>query len=262
MRQMLVFRATFFGSSKSEVPSQAGKQIQDGRSFVEVLQSNFGATAKVGWLKLLSSQILDLFPGSIHFEKGIDGVEQRLVVDCYEMESSTPSFQHCLQNPLVAAGAKLGRKKRKGISGNRWVKKHLGFIRYELDWILGGLALKPKGKHIRVGLFCPAHPVPTVDFWLGSGLDTGSGFGLIPVLDTGFCSVYWFRCGFGTRISFGHNSHLRTSFGLRPVSCIWSLRILIRFLPSSFVLVLPSSTPYLGLAFDGIDGRLWSPMPK
>jgi hypothetical protein len=37
MRQILVFQATFSGSLKSEVPSQAGKHIQDGRSFVEVL---------------------------------------------------------------------------------------------------------------------------------------------------------------------------------------------------------------------------------
>jgi hypothetical protein len=89
-----------------------------------------------------------------------------------------------LQNPLLAAGAKLGRKKRKGIFGNRWVKKHLGFVRFELDRILGGLALKPKGKRIKVGLFGPTHPVPMVDFGLGSLLDTGSGFGLIPGLDT------------------------------------------------------------------------------
>jgi hypothetical protein len=126
---------------------------------------------------------------SICFEKGIDGLEQRLAVDCYEMESSTPSFQHCLQNPLVVAGAKLGRKKRKGIFVNRWVKKHLGFIRSKLDRILGGLALKPKGKCIRVELFRLEHPVPMVDLGLGSGLDTGLdtglGSGLIPGLDTG-----------------------------------------------------------------------------
>ena len=36
MRQMLVFQATIYGSLKSGVPSQVGKQIQDGRSFVEV----------------------------------------------------------------------------------------------------------------------------------------------------------------------------------------------------------------------------------
>ena len=92
MRQILVFQATFSGSSKSEVPSQAGKHIQDGRSFVEVLRSNFGATVEVGGLKLLSSQVLGLLPVSICFEKRNDGVEQRLAVDCYEMESSTPSF--------------------------------------------------------------------------------------------------------------------------------------------------------------------------
>jgi hypothetical protein len=135
--------------------------------------------------KLLLSQLLDLFLVSIRFEKGNDGVEQRLAADCYEMESSTPSFQHCLQNPFVAAGAKLGRKKRKGIFGNRWVKKHLGFIRSKPDRILGGLALKPKGKCIRVGLFGPVHPVLTVDFGLGFGLDIESGFELIPGLDTG-----------------------------------------------------------------------------
>jgi hypothetical protein len=92
MRQMLVFQATFSGSSKSEVPSQAGKQIHGGRSLVEVLRLNSRATTEVGGLKLLSLQILDLFPVSIRFEKGIDGVEQCLAVDCYEMESSTLFF--------------------------------------------------------------------------------------------------------------------------------------------------------------------------
>ena len=81
----------------------------------------------------------------------------------------------------MAAGTKLGRKKRNVIFGNRWVKKHLGFICSKLDRILGGLALKPKGKCIRVGRFGPTHPVPMVDFGLGSGLDTGLDIGL----DTG-----------------------------------------------------------------------------
>jgi hypothetical protein len=151
------------------------KQVQEGRSFVEVLRSNSCAAAKVVGLKLLSSQLLDLFSVPIRFEKGNDGVEQRLAVDCYEMESSTPSFQHCLQNSLVAARAKLGRKKRKVIFDNQWVKKHLGFIRSKLDRILGGLALKPKGKRIRVGSIGPTCPVPMLDIGLGSGLDTGLG---------------------------------------------------------------------------------------
>jgi hypothetical protein len=151
------------------------KQVQEGRSFVEVLRSNSCAAAKVVGLKLLSSQLLDLFSMPIRFEKGNDGVEQRLAVDCYEMESSTPSFQHCLQNSLVAARAKLGRKKRKVIFDNQWVKKHLGFIRSKLDRILGGLALKPKGKRIRVGSIGPTCPVPMLDIGLGSGLDTGLG---------------------------------------------------------------------------------------
>jgi hypothetical protein len=47
---------------------------------------------EVGGLKLLSLQLLDLLLVSIRFEKGNDGVEQCLVVDYYEMESSTPSF--------------------------------------------------------------------------------------------------------------------------------------------------------------------------
>ena len=64
------------------------------------------------------------------------------------------------------------------------MKKHLGVIRSDLDRILGGQALKPKGKRIWVGLFGLAHPVPTVDFGLGSGLDTRLGFGLMPGLDT------------------------------------------------------------------------------
>ena len=70
-----------------------------------VLRLNSHVAAEVVGLKLLSSQLLDLCPMSIRLEKGNDGVEQRLVADCYEMESSTPSFQHCLQNPLVAVGA-------------------------------------------------------------------------------------------------------------------------------------------------------------
>jgi hypothetical protein len=110
---MLAFQATFYGSSKSKVPYQVGKQIQDGRSFVGVLRSNSRVAAEVAGLKLLLSQLLDLFPMSIRFEKGNDGVEQRLAADCYEMESSTPSFLHCLQNPR-GGWCKVGKEEEEG----------------------------------------------------------------------------------------------------------------------------------------------------
>ena len=65
------------------------------------------------------------------------------------------------------------------------MKKHLGFIHSKLGRILGGLALKPKGNRNRVRLIGPAHPISTLDFGLGSGLDTR----LDPGLDTGRFSL-------------------------------------------------------------------------
>jgi hypothetical protein len=189
LRQMLAIQVSKAGFSKSEVPFLAGKQIQvnqsvsstgfkAGRSFVEVLQSSSGVVAEAIGMKILSSRFLGLFQVSTCFEMGKDGMESRLLVDCYELESSNTLIQRCLPSPLVAAAATMSRKKMKGILGKQGVKKWLGQICSELDWILGGLVLKPKGKWNRAGIMGHAGSNCGLNQRLDPRLDASSVTGL------------------------------------------------------------------------------------
>lgn len=62
----------------------------------------------------------------------------------------------------------------KVILGRQGVKKRLGQICSELDWILGGLVLKPKGKQNRAGITGHAGSNCGLNQRLDPRLDTGS----------------------------------------------------------------------------------------
>ena len=119
-----MIKARKFGSLDSKVPSLAAKQTQPelkasssgnmfGRSFMDVLQSEPGGATRSDGFKLLSLQLLDLFPVMRCFETGNEEVESRIVVDCYELERSLQ------KSALAEADSTMMRKKTKGIFGNR-----------------------------------------------------------------------------------------------------------------------------------------------
>lgn len=96
-----------------------------GRSFAEVLLSKPCSEEVYRSLKGRSSHSMDLFPLSC-FEVGSGGSEQRLAVDCFEPEKTSP----------MAASS---TKKTRGFSVKRWVKHLLGFIHSGMGPILSGL---------------------------------------------------------------------------------------------------------------------------
>jgi hypothetical protein len=149
-----------FSSPKSSSPS--GKHFQGNpglkveRSFVEVVRSPPCEVADS--LQLLSSQDIDLFPVASCFERGSEGVEIRSAVDLYEMEKAFPLIQQCVVAPVEAAVVAPVEAAAKGRRNK--MKRRIGHFCVELDRILCGLLLKPKGKRIRVGLLGFAGHLP------------------------------------------------------------------------------------------------------
>ncbi|KAE8055956.1 hypothetical protein FH972_012761 [Carpinus fangiana] len=81
---------------------------------MDVLRSTSGVEAKAVRVKVLSSSLLDLFPMPSCYKTGSDGEGMQSVMDCYALEN-------------------------------------LGHIQSKLDWVLDGLASKPKRGRKRLG---------------------------------------------------------------------------------------------------------------
>lgn len=111
-------------TESSWVDAPAG--CSQGRSFAEVLQSKPCSEVINRGSKGRSSHCMDLFPVSQCFEVGNGGIEQRLAVDCFELEK--PSS--------LAAGSS---KEMNGNSVKQWVKHLVGFFHSEMGRILTGL---------------------------------------------------------------------------------------------------------------------------
>jgi hypothetical protein len=113
----------------------ASTGCSQGCSFAEVLQSK--SCSKLKWRP---SHCTDIFRMTTCSKVGNGGVDQRLVVDCFELENS-----------LMAASS--SKKMKGGISINRWVKHLLGFFQLEmvrvLTWLFEGLLVGFEGIPLR-----------------------------------------------------------------------------------------------------------------
>ena len=150
LRQFLVVQVKKIGLLYYVVPTTEGNLmgasslgVNSRQSFMEVLCSTYGVKVKAVGLKFLSSSFLDLFPVSTCFEMVSDGDKLCTAVDCYAMEG--------LPSSLAAAVATLSPKK-KGTFSNQGMKRLLGQVQSELDWVLAGLVSKPKRRCKRVGI--------------------------------------------------------------------------------------------------------------
>jgi hypothetical protein len=106
-----------------------------GRFFAQVLQLKPCSKVVYTSLKGRSSHCMDLFQVTACFEVGYGRNEQRVTVDCFDLEK--PEKIGALESSsLLAAGS---TKKMRGNSVKQWVKYLLGLFHSELGWTLTGL---------------------------------------------------------------------------------------------------------------------------
>jgi hypothetical protein len=213
--QRLAVGSEKVGDSSAKAVSGSSPGVDPKRSYVQALCATPAVEERAAPLRFL-----DLFPVPMHYESRTVGEDLRVAVDCAALEGFRPrSMEAAGSAGASGLGAEVGG-----------VKKLLGLLDLKLDRVITGLSLRPTRwrKKLRVlGLdyALDRETGPVIDENLDLGLDRCVGSGLVPGLDPEVLDP-------GSEpTNMGSNPGLDPGFDLasdlKPVSCSWTLEILL-----------------------------------